>query len=1720
MDSDWYEERDDGTLQKIPYEQVAERYKKDINSKITQVNRQASGKSSLPIKLQLQPIKEKDQTNAEDQNAIEHKEEDSSEEVEYSEEEGDTPVIERKQKIEKTNFEIMILVTIILIIYLFCDDQIIQKTKFSENEFLQKIWMMPFSWRMMMNMGSEFLLGTLKLINYVGVIGCIASTYLTTDLILKSDKKKKESRGEVNENIKQIKQNWSKIITLACSFGSFIWVVTKYFIEIPQVGIGLLLLATSNYCYFSIIFFTKSNYQKEKQGEEDSSDLTQKLSIILSLIHILLIINDKVSCTYVLCLAVGLCLNDHYRDKSFKNCFYYLVTTIVLLVLFLFLSNVLELFSASSQKSLSLVNNSKEVCDYCLLNGFMGFIFSPSRGFLFYSPFFMIPVFFVCYKLFQILKHREKISKNEQILFLPFLVSILVYIFCKSLLQCNSEGNWWNGYSVGYLSFIFVIPSFIVLINLSFSYFLQSSLPPSSKKTIIYLFIGLIVISILIHGLLMFPSNFKHAIQWNIREKYEIYDLSLDSPSCNDPQPSVNLRLLSFDNSQYQLFESLSKFICAKKTAQDIHLPQFHSRFWSISDSPLFYLLSSSSAPFDSYSSIFHTEKQIQVKLDQILFEKYQDVLRSQERQLQLELEQLNNVISSMSAESREPFAFELNSEKQSDPLIILTLPGDQTNESSPSETPTPSTPIPTPTLTEPTKLNLNTQTNEKEKKEEAPSKTTAATNSVPSINNKPTVPTPIPTVTLADNVEKPKPLKEKSEQAQKENVEATLPTETVKEKKNTIPGAPKTVEKIVVDQVGRTSIYEIDNAHPPTPNPLPVHPEAKKDSTTTTNTPPTPTSAENPPLKSNNSPTVDASASTKQKGVAITNEVSKQLQEETLERRETIKVLYFGADGIYNLGDESYYINFIKLIQHEAKQRNQFIQIVSLRSFPNADASLTPCSTIKNHIMDFSSIDLIVLGAGNTIRDQYLCQLTLLNKPFNIPVVLWGSGFDDLRLLTTNRVVMNQLRNHDFSSISFPPTSKIVQYISSLKSLPYLFGGVRGIYTELFINKMLAHYNQSSAPQLEGAIKPATSNPFQTIGESGLLVKYFSADYVGIDSDDQDDNHIISRKQRKKDLAGRKQNSDSLPQRKSSYSLATLSNYNYYKKLITQDYLMVNFGAPTEGVFSMYGKNDQMVGAIFDLLIKEYSVKYQIILYATHTSDIDRIKSLYNLVISMGVSKNKLILVPTVLEEIELFHLLKTSKLSITFRYYATVLSAAANVPFIALAYRFKTIEFCDSINYSENVLTTENINYQSVKLLINRALFHSNPPIKDDYFQKIESNYKQLAASLLDFIEISKYSQKNYFKQHFPSVVEYPEKRILFIGNTNSFEDRFIYSLVEREFIYAFNHLSIYCYFQQLIPHYPSIKLFDFYFANFDLVVLSSIEFPHPLLDFLIHKFIDLDIPFILVDIRRSSILFTPPLSSSPSALPPFPFVYDNYLEITFPVLLAEYTIDTTNNSSRVSTSLPPAPGDSLISEILLNVKSHSLPMIGIYFSELQEQEIHHSSDSLRIIAKTIQLLSNKYSIILFTSDENHLEQTENLFTLSNTNSYDKYFTDTIPRIHFLPKILDVPYILQLLPHFKFILSFSEFSSSLCIHSSVPFLHISTSASNDFSFLLAQYQLSSLFAPLKTIRTSNYLFDLVNTIISKEPTIINDINFARTKIQSNYRSNVINFITDNYLD
>src|SRR3990167_7284492 len=156
MDSDWYEERDDGTLQKIPYEQVAERYKKDINSKITQVNRQASGKSSLPIKLQLQPIKEKDQTNAEDQNAIEHKEEDSSEEeVEYSEEEGDTPVIERKQKIEKTNFEIMILVTIILIIYLFCDDQIIQKTKFSENEFLQKIWMMPFSWRMMMNMGSE-----------------------------------------------------------------------------------------------------------------------------------------------------------------------------------------------------------------------------------------------------------------------------------------------------------------------------------------------------------------------------------------------------------------------------------------------------------------------------------------------------------------------------------------------------------------------------------------------------------------------------------------------------------------------------------------------------------------------------------------------------------------------------------------------------------------------------------------------------------------------------------------------------------------------------------------------------------------------------------------------------------------------------------------------------------------------------------------------------------------------------------------------------------------------------------------------------------------------------------------------------------------------------------------------------------------------------------------------------------------------------------------------------------------------------------------------------------------------------------------------------------------------------------------------------------------------------------------------------------------------------
>ena len=116
----------------------------------------------------------------------------------------------------------------------------------------------------------------------------------------------------------------------------------------------------------------------------------------------------------------------------------------------------------------------------------------------------------------------------------------------------------------------------------------------------------------------------------------------------------------------------------------------------------------------------------------------------------------------------------------------------------------------------------------------------------------------------------------------------------------------------------------------------------------------------------------------------------------------EIVNILYIGADGRYNLGDDILYKQFNDKIGKKLKLEGLGYRITPLRTFPTADPVLSPCNVAKNQIINWNDIDLVVLGGGSSIMDQYLCQFSFTNlERFpNIPIVIWGSGFDDLLLL------------------------------------------------------------------------------------------------------------------------------------------------------------------------------------------------------------------------------------------------------------------------------------------------------------------------------------------------------------------------------------------------------------------------------------------------------------------------------------------------------------------------------------------------------------------------------------------------------------------------------------------------------------------------------------------------------------------------------------------------
>ena len=722
----------------------------------------------------------------------------------------------------------------------------------------------------------------------------------------------------------------------------------------------------------------------------------------------------------------------------------------------------------------------------------------------------------------------------------------------------------------------------------------------------------------------------------------------------------------------------------------------------------------------------------------------------------------------------------------------------------------------------------------------------------------------------------------------------------------------------------------------------------------------------------------------------------------------EIVNILYIGADGRYNLGDDLLYKQFNDKIGKKLKSEGLGYRITPLRTFPTADPVLSPCNIAKNQIINWNDIDLVVLGGGSCIMDQYLCQFSFTNlERFpNIPIAIWGSGFDDLLLLTGNRNIMGQLRSMDFSSISFLSTSKLVHSMNTLSERKAIFGGVRGNYTSEFLLRMF-HEN------------PDNIKKFPSIGEPGLLIED-SLDIVPFSS-------------------------------------------SYWNDWIepTKDYIMINFGIATEGETHMYGQNQQSIGSTLDLIIKDYAHKYQIILYATHTNDIKHIQSLEQIVVSMGVKSSQIIVIPFVPNTSNLLHLLKNSVVSISFRYYSSVLSAIAEVPLVSLAYRFKTIEFCDSIGYGDWVVPTDRAEYNSLKNLIDKAI-DSKENIKSNaiatYQNRIKENYDNILNDITNYLKKEKFFIGN------DNVSLLTSKKILIIGGTTSIIDRFIYQKISNYLITYFQkELNQYCIIDQLALYWPKVKDLEINFEDYDGIILLGLRYPHPAMVYLLEK-IPKSVPILLsncfpTEIPKSSLSEQPLKSSLEIWKSSMPNI-ERPMTIDYPALL-------------------PSSIKSSRNQILSIIENNNEQQwIGIILTEIfSDFPYSDVTDTLRLLSKVIQSLSNDYKIIIFTTEENSIENIQNLGSMLVINNVRQ-------NIEIVLEVWEISLIEQIIQSMNFMITFSDFSSSLCVSNGVSFLQIVSGDSK--SYFLEHINLPHLYTDLREVWSPSTLLNIIQPLLS----------------------------------
>lgn len=158
-----------------------------------------------------------------------------------------------------------------------------------------------------------------------------------------------------------------------------------------------------------------------------------------------------------------------------------------------------------------------------------------------------------------------------------------------------------------------------------------------------------------------------------------------------------------------------------------------------------------------------------------------------------------------------------------------------------------------------------------------------------------------------------------------------------------------------------------------------------------------------------------------------------------------------------------------------------------------------------------------------------------------------------------------------------------------------------------------------------------------------------------------------------------------------------------------------INWGTSNNKI---YGQNELHIENQLSEAAKKFIKKgYKIFIYSVWKKDKLVNHRLYE---KIGDPKN-VILSSKLYNEHELMNLLQKCEFTINFKLHANVLSAMANVPFIALGYRFKTFDFAASIGLDELVISTDELNIEEEMMRLSSYICTHKEQIKNKINESI---------------------------------------------------------------------------------------------------------------------------------------------------------------------------------------------------------------------------------------------------------------------------------------------------------------------------------------------------------------------------------------------------------------